>query len=88
MIVPTSPDTVWIEIQIYGSIKLLCDYCISFQDLKVSRILKVPREDKQEIVFNSISCGQGALEILVRSFYRRAEELIEEAMPHGLLNLE
>lgn len=54
----------------------------------MSRILKVPREDKQEIVFNSISCGQGALEILVRSFYRRAEELIEEAMPHGLLNLE
>lgn len=88
MIVPTSPDTVWIEIQIYGSIKLLCDYGISFQDLKVSRILKVLREDKQEIVFNSISCGQGALEILVRSFYRRAEERIEGVMLHGLLKLE
>lgn len=88
MIVPTSLDTVWIEIQIYGSIKLLCDYCISFQHLKVSRILKVLREDKQEIVFNSISCGQGALEILVRSFYRRAEERIEGVMLHGLLKLE
>lgn len=88
MIVPTSPDTVWIEIQIYRSIKLLCDCGISFQDLKVSRILKVPREDKQEIVFNSISCGQGALEILVRSFYRRAEELVEGGMLHGLLKLE
>lgn len=88
MIVPTSPDTVWIEIQIYGSIKLLCDYGISFQDLKVSRILKVLREDKQEIVFNSISCGQGALEILVRSFYRRAEKRIEGVMLHGLLKPE
>lgn len=80
--------TLWIEIQIYGSIKLLCDYSISFQDLKVSRILKVLREDKQEIVFNSISCGQGALEILVRRFYCRAEERIEGVMLRGLLKLE
>lgn len=65
--------TVWIEIRIYGSIQLLHDCCIGCQYLRVSRILpKVPSEDKQAVFFNNITCGQGALEILVRRFYHKA----------------